>query len=158
ISIEEGTAKMKAALQARADRALVIVARTSALKVEGIAGAVARMRAYAAAGVDAVFLSGGSSSTSAVSQRLAQIREIRDAAGLPAIVGTNHGGGLTREQLAGSGVRMLLQGHQPLEAALKALRDTYAHLYNGGSPDELASKIASARQMDQLVGGERYQQ
>src|SRR5918992_5749519 len=38
ISIEEGAGKMKAALAARRDPALVIAGRTSALKIEGVEG------------------------------------------------------------------------------------------------------------------------
>src|SRR5512132_1534987 len=41
ISIEEGVGKLRAALAARSDPSLIIVARTSAVKTEGIAGAVA---------------------------------------------------------------------------------------------------------------------
>src|SRR5688572_5065996 len=58
ISIEEGVGKMKAALAARRDPALIIAGRTSALKIEGTESAVARAKAYAAAGVDAIFLVG----------------------------------------------------------------------------------------------------
>src|SRR5687767_7408725 len=57
-SIEEGTGKMKAALAARRDPSTVIAGRTSALKVEGLEGTLARAKAYAAAGVDAIFLVG----------------------------------------------------------------------------------------------------
>ena len=52
ISIAEGVGKMKAALAARRDPSLVIAGRTSAIRGEGIEGAVARQKAYAQAGVD----------------------------------------------------------------------------------------------------------
>ena len=58
ISIPEGVGKMKAALAARSDPSLVIAGRTSALKVEGVEGTLARAKAYAEAGVDAIFLVG----------------------------------------------------------------------------------------------------
>src|SRR3954466_16110792 len=50
-SIDEGVGKMKAALTARRDPALVIAGRTSALRAEGLEGAIARAKAYANAGV-----------------------------------------------------------------------------------------------------------
>jgi len=58
VSIEEGVGKMRAALAARSDPALVITARTPSLKLEGIESAVARAKAYAATGVDAIHLTG----------------------------------------------------------------------------------------------------
>ena len=58
ISIEEGVGKMRAALAARRDPGLAIAGRTSAPSITGIADAIARAKAYAAAGVDAIFLVG----------------------------------------------------------------------------------------------------
>src|SRR6266851_1832105 len=58
ISIEEGIGKMHAALAARQDPGLVIAGRTSALTITGTDDAVARARAYEAAGVDALFFTG----------------------------------------------------------------------------------------------------
>jgi hypothetical protein len=50
----------------------------------------------------------------------------------------------------------MLQGHQPVAAAVKALRDCYAHLHGGGAPGDLKDRIASAQEMDKLVNGEAY--
>lgn len=58
ISLEEGVAKMKAALAGRQDPSLVVAGRTSALRYGGVLEAVKRTKAYAQAGVDAVFLAG----------------------------------------------------------------------------------------------------
>src|ERR1700735_23547 len=51
IPIAEGVGKMKAALAGRQDKRLVIVGRTSAMAMTGIEDAIARMKAYEAAGV-----------------------------------------------------------------------------------------------------------
>ena len=53
---------------------------------------------------------------------------------------------------------MLLQGHQPVAAAVKALRAVYEHLHNGGAAADLKDKIASNKEMDALVFGEDYKQ
>ena len=58
LSLEEGVGKMKAALAARRDPDLAIVGRTSAPAVTGTENAIARAKAYEAAGVDAMFLVG----------------------------------------------------------------------------------------------------
>ena len=41
---------------------------------------------------------------------------------------------------------------------MKALHETYAHLFNGGAPADLKAKIASAQEMERLVSGENYKQ
>ena len=142
ISIEEGVGKMKAALRARQDPALVIAGRTSALRAEGVEGTVARAKAYANVGVDAIFLVGV--------EKVEQVKTVRDAVKIPIIVGSAPAS-IKREDLAAAGARVLLQGHQPVAAAVKALRDVYEHLFKGGAPADLKGRIASAEDMNQLT-------
>jgi carboxyvinyl-carboxyphosphonate phosphorylmutase len=147
ISIEEGVGKMRAALSARRDPTLIIAGRTSAIKIEGIESALARAKAYAAEGVDAIFLVG--------LEKLEQLEAVHNAVKLPIFIGSAPDS-LKREDLAARGGRILLQGHQPIAAAVKALQETYAHLFSGGAPAELKPKIVSAQEMDRLVKGEDY--
>ena len=147
ISLEEMTGKLRAAVAARHDPSLVILGRTAALKVEGTQGAVRRAKAFAASGVDAIFLVGVEAAD--------QVRVVHDAAKLPVMVGSAPAS-IRREDFAAAGARVLLQGHQPLPAAVKALKEVYAHLYNGGAPADLKDRIASAKEMDALVRGETY--
>src|ERR1700736_904827 len=58
ISLEEGLGKMKAALDARDDPTLVIMGRTGAASISGLEDTIARVKAYEATGVDALFLTG----------------------------------------------------------------------------------------------------
>ena len=146
VSTGEMVGKLRAALHARRDPSLVIAARTAALKAEDTKRTVARAKAYAATGVDAIFITG--------LKRLAEFEAVRAAVKLPIIIGTAPD--VKREDLAARGVRILLQGHQPVAAAVKALYDTYTHLYNGGTPADLKSKIASAQEMERLVNGESH--
>ena len=149
ISIDEMVGKLKAAVQARTDPSLIIAGRTAALKLEDTAHAVARAKAYAATGVDAIFIIGVES--------LEQVEAIHQAVKLPIIVGSAPAS-LKREDLAARGARILLQGHQPIAAAVKALRETYAHLYSGGAPAEIKDRVASAKEMQQYTRGEAYKQ
>lgn len=55
ISLDEMVGKIRSAVDARKNPDFMIVARTDAIAVEGIDGAVARARAYQAAGADAIF-------------------------------------------------------------------------------------------------------
>ena len=147
ISLEEMVGKLKAAVAARSDPATMLLGRTAALKVEGTEGAVKRARAFAACGVDAIFVVGVESPD--------QVKAIHDAARLPVMVGSAPAA-IRREDFAAAGARVLLQGHQPLPAAVKALKEVYTHLYNGGAPADLRDKIASAKEMDALVKGDAY--
>ena len=148
VPTEEMVGKLRAALAARADPALVVIARTAALKAEDAQRGAARMRAYAAAGVDAVYVTG-----------LANLHDfdtMRAGVTLPVIVGTAPA--LRREDLEARGVRLLLQGHQPIAAVVRALRDSYEHLFNGGAPQDLESRVATPEEMACLVYATRYDQ
>jgi carboxyvinyl-carboxyphosphonate phosphorylmutase len=149
ISTAEMVGKLKAAVAARKDPATVIAGRTAALKVEDTARTIERVKAYAACGVDCIFIIGVES--------LDQVKAVHDAARLPVIVGSAPAS-IKREEFAAAGARILLQGHQPVAAAAKALRETYAHLFNGGAPADLKDKIISAKEMEALVSGETYKQ
>ncbi len=146
ISIEEMTGKLRAALAARRDPELVIVARTAAAKLEKMDSLVARVRAYAAAGVDGIFITG--------LKTLEQLDAARAAVKLPIVVGTAlH---LKREDLAARGVRFCLQGHGVVAGMAKAMRDIYTHMHNGGEVAEIRSRFATPEEMDRWLGAQNY--
>ena len=149
ISTGEMVGKLKAAVAARRDPSTVIAGRTAALKVEDTARTVERAKAYTACGVDCIFVIGV--------ETVDQVKAIHDAAKLPVIVGSAPAS-IQREDFAKAGARVLLQGHQPVAAAVKALRAVYEHLHNGGAAADLKDKIASTKDMDALVFGEDYKQ
>ena len=146
ISLDEMVGKLRAAVHAREDPSLVIAGRIAALKAEDVERAVARAKAYATTGIDAIFITG--------LEKLSDFEAVRAAIDLPIIVGTAPD--VRREDLAARGVRILLQGHSAIAATVKALHETYTHLYNGGAPADLKSKIASAQEMERLLDGESY--
>ncbi|HET9404849.1 MAG TPA: isocitrate lyase/phosphoenolpyruvate mutase family protein [Burkholderiales bacterium] len=147
ITLDEMVGKLKAAVGARRDPSTVILGRTAALKVEGTEGTVKRAKAFAACGVDAIFVVGVES--------VDQVRAVHEAARLPIMVGSAPAS-IKREDFAAAGGRVLLQGHQPIPAAVKALKEVYAHLFSGGAPAELKDKLAPAGDMDKLVNAAAY--
>jgi oxaloacetate decarboxylase len=147
ITTAEMVGKLKAAVAARRDPSTVILGRTAALKVEDTPRTVARAKAYAACGVDAIFVVGVES--------VDQVRAVHEAVNLPIMVGSAPAS-IKREDFAAAGARVLLQGHPPVAAAVKALKEVYVHLYNGGAPADLKDRIAPAKEMDALVNGEAY--
>ncbi|HUB43353.1 MAG TPA: isocitrate lyase/PEP mutase family protein [Acetobacteraceae bacterium] len=140
ISIDEGVGKMRAALAAREDKSLVIIGRTSAAAITGIDDAIARARAYEAAGVDALFFAGGMTAEN--------LDKMAGAVKLPLMLGG--GGAPDRAYLSSRNVRIALQGHQPFSAAVKAVYDTLKALRDGVKPSELQG-IASTELMKRVT-------
>src|SRR6201992_1953179 len=109
ISLEEGVGKMKAALDARRDPSLVIVGRTGALSISSLDDAIARAKAYEAAGVDALFFTG--------IKAKAELEAIAGATRLPIVLGGAPDAMSDLVYLGGQRVRIALQGHAPISAA-----------------------------------------
>ena len=140
IAIEEGIGKMRAALRAREDKSMVIIGRTSAAALTSPEDALARAKAYQAAGVDAMFFAGGVT-PAFLDAAHAELR-------IPIMLG---GGGMPdRATLASKGVRIALQGHQPIMAAVQAVHDTLKALRDGTKPSDLKG-VASAETMARVT-------
>ena len=148
ISVEEGVGKMRAALQARTDKSLIIAGRTSAPQLTTVTDAIARGKAYAATGVDAMFYVG-------VKTR-ADLDAIAAEIKIPLILGGSSPDLLDRDYLAGRGVRVALQGHQPIQAAVRAIHATMQALRDGTPPAKLEG-LASAELMKIATRAEDYE-
>ena len=147
LSIEEGIGKMKAALAARRDPDLCIAGRTSAPIITGIEDTIKRAQAYEKVGVDAIFLVG-------VKTR-AELDAIAPAVKIPLILGTATPELSDREYLASRGVRVCLQGHQPIQAAIQAIHDTLKALRDGTAPKDLKG-LASADLVKRVTRADDY--
>jgi carboxyvinyl-carboxyphosphonate phosphorylmutase len=146
-TIEEGVGKMRAALAARQDKSLCIVGRTIAMGMTSTEEAVARARAYAETGVDALFFVG-------LKDR-AQLEAAAAAIRIPIILGGTPADLADRAYLASKGVRVALQGHQPIMAAVAAVHATMKALREGTAPKDLAG-IAPASLMAQVTRDADY--
>ena len=146
LSVEEGVGKMTAALAARRDPDLAIAGRTSAMATTGVEDAIRRAKAYEAAGVDAMFLVGITTKE--------QLEAAAAALRIPIVLG---GGGTLgdRAYLAGKGVRVALQGHQPFQAAVRAIYDTMKALRDGTAPADLKN-LASKELMAKVTRSADY--
>ena len=147
LSVEEGVGKMRAALEARRDPDLAICGRTSAGSVTGVADAIVRAKAYAAVGVDAIFLVG-------VKTR-ADLDAIAAEIKLPLILGGAGKEVIDLAYLGQRGVRVCLQGHQPFMAAVQAVYDTLHALRAGTPPDKLQG-VAPEALMQRVTRGDDY--
>ena len=149
ISIEEGTAKLKAALDARQDRKLFIAGRTSAATITSLEDAVTRAKAYEAAGVDGMFFTG--------LKTPGEIDVVSDALSIPIILGSTPPALSDFDYLAAKGVRIALQGHTPFFAAVKTVYDTLKDIRDGAHPEDLEHRLAP-EVLNQLTRNEAYQQ
>ncbi len=129
IPIAEGVGKMRAALAGRQDPRLVVVGRTSALSITGLADTIARLKAYEEAGVDMVFMTG-------VKSR-AELDQVASAVKLPLFLGGAGKEFYDLEYLSARNVRVCLQGHAPFMAAVNAVHETLQSLRNGKPAWEL---------------------
>ena len=129
IPLEEGVGKMTAALEARGDPSLVIIGRTGAASITSLDDAVARARAYEAAGVDALFFTGIKTRT--------ELEEIAAATTLPIVLGGAPEDMSDSIYLASQRVRIALQGHAPFAAATQAVYETLKALREGLPPKAL---------------------
>jgi len=142
LGIEEGVGKMKAALAGRRDPDMVIAGRTSAAHMTSVADAIARSKAYAAAGVDAIFLVGVQSRD--------DLEAIAAEVKVPLLLGGGSKDLRDPAWLAGHGVRFLLRGHQTFPAAVQAVYATMKALREGVDPEAVPGK-ASAELMNAVT-------
>lgn len=129
ISLEEGVGKMKAALDGRGDTTLVIMGRTGAASISSIEDAIHRAKAYEATGVDALFFTG-------IKSR-AELEAIVSATRLPIVLGGAPDELNAIDYLASQRVRIALQGHAPIAAAMQAVYETQNSLREGTAPKAL---------------------
>jgi carboxyvinyl-carboxyphosphonate phosphorylmutase len=147
ISLEEGVGKMRAALAAREDKALTIIGRTSSPSINGLADGIKRLKAYEAAGVDALFIAGGLTRP--------DLDAIAAEVKIPLMLGGGSGDMQDKEYLASRGVRVALQGHQPFSAAVQAIYNTLKALSEGTKPSALPG-IASSELMGRVTRDANY--
>jgi carboxyvinyl-carboxyphosphonate phosphorylmutase len=142
ISIDEGVGKMKAALDARGDARLVIMARTGAVSISGIDDAIARAVAYEATGVDALFFTG--------IKTYGELEVLSAATKLPIVLGGFPEEMADLDYLANKRVRIALQGHTPFAAATLAVYETLKAL-RAGTPLKDLKGLASSELMGRVT-------
>ena len=146
ISLEEGVGKMKAALDARGDPALVIMGRTGTrgggAKASSFEECVARAKAYQATGVDALFLTG------LTTRR--EVEAVAAATTVPLVLGNTQGELDDAAFLISQRVKIALQGHTPFAAASQAVYETLKALREGTPPKDLKG-LPSAQLTSRLM-------
>ena len=148
----EMLARIDAALSARADPDLVLIARTDARSVLGFEEAIDRARHYAEAGADVIFLE--------APRTVEELRRIpAELAGTAVLLNVVEGGKtpqLPLEELRDMGYRLILHANLLLRVMLKAGEDALAHLYEHGDSTDLGERVLGWEQRQALVDLERF--
>ena len=131
VSTEEMVGKIRAAVAARRDPDLVLIARTDAAAVEGLDAAITRARSYAAAGADVLFVEAPTSE--------ADIRRVATELGgvAPLVFNAAEGGRtppLSLEVVADLGFSLVLYPIATLLAATAAVQSVLATIRADGTP------------------------
>ena len=151
IARNEMVQKIKAAVDARTDQDLQIVARTDARATEGIDAAIARAQVYMEAGADVTFVE--------APLDVAEMLRIADEIPVPQIANMVFGGltpPLPQSELAKLGFGGVLYANTALQAALKSVNDVMAALRRDGSLTQVADRLAGFQERQQAVDKPRY--
>ena len=151
VSTAEMVQKLRAARDAAADPDLVLIARTDAIAVEGLAGAIERAHAYAAAGADVLFVEAPESE--------AQIETIARSVPGPKLINMFEGGKTPLEPLArlGSlGYRIVIVPSDLQRAAIRAMEDVLAVMRRDGNSRAAAGRMATFAEREAVVGTPEY--
>ena len=148
----EMLARIDAALTARADEDLVLIARTDARSVLGFEEAIARARLYAEAGADAIFLE--------APRTVGELRRIpAELGGIPLLVNVVEGGRTPQLPLADlqeMGYRLVLHANLLMRVMLKAGEEALAHLAEEGTSLGLGERVLGWERRQDLVDLERF--
>ncbi|ACL62958.1 isocitrate lyase/PEP mutase family protein [Methylobacterium nodulans] len=148
---DEMVQKVKAAVDARRDGDLQIIARTDARAVEGLERAIERAQAYIEAGADATFVEAPVSA-----EELGRIaRDLK----VPQVANIVFGGKTPdpgRERLAEMGFSIVLYANAALQAALKASYEVLGALKRDGSLSAVADRLASFEERQRAVAKDEW--
>jgi 2-methylisocitrate lyase-like PEP mutase family enzyme len=138
--------KIRAAVDARNDPDLVIMARTDAIAVNGFDDAMERALAYIEAGADMTFVEAPRSKE--------QIAGIPRRLPVPQLINIV-AGGLTPmiplDELEKMGYAMVLYANAALQAAVAGMQNVLGHLKERGSLAGLSNELASFEERQRLV-------
>lgn len=151
ISASEMVSKIEAAIYARTDPDLVLIARTDARACEGLDAAIERGRIYAAAGADVVFVE--------APQTADELSQLPTAIPAPLLVNMVEGGKtplLDSTELELMGYRMVIFPNTALRVAVKAVQQALAVLRRDGTTRAVLPHMITWDERQRLVGLAQY--
>ena len=147
IAKAEMVGKIKAAVDTRRDADMVIIARSDARAVEGLAAAIDRVNAYLEAGADVGFVE--------APQSVEELRVVGRSVAGPNLVNVFEGGKtpmLAASELEEMGFRLGIYPSQTHRAAIRAAQRVLAVLKEDGHVTRIESELATFQEREDAVG------
>ena len=151
IPAAEMVAKVKAAVDTRRDRDLVIIARTDAIAPEGFEAAIERAAAYHDAGADVTFVEAPTT--------MEQIADIPRRLPWPQLANIVLGGRtpeLPNQKLKELGYAGVIYANVALQAAVKGMQAALGELRRKGHMGEATGMVADFAERQRLVHKDHY--
>lgn len=146
VSCEEMCKKLEAALEARTDQDLVIIARTDARATHGLDEAIRRGKEYAKVGADMIFVE--------APRDRAELKRIAEAIDRPLVANMVQGGKtplLSAAELEALGYKLAIFASDVQRAAIYAMRQLLQVLKRDGTPAAFAQTI-DFPERDAIIG------
>ncbi len=145
--------RIKAAVDARGDSELVVMARTDAHAVEGQQAALERARAYVEAGADMIFAEALTS--------LEEYRQFTASAGVPVLANLTEFGKtplFTTAELASAGVRLVLYPLSAFRAMSRAALAVYEAIRREGTQQSVVPLMQTREELYRVLGYHAYEE
>ncbi len=147
VTREEMIAKIEAAVEARKDPDLVIIARTDAMAVLGLDDAISRARDYVNAGADMIFVEAPRSRD--------ELKTIVSSIDAPQMINLVEGGKtplLTIVELQEVGFKIASFSGSPQKIAIKAIQEFLADFYRTGDIKLYLGDMVSLEERSRILG------
>jgi 2-methylisocitrate lyase-like PEP mutase family enzyme len=147
IARAEMVGKIKAAVDTRRDADLVIIARSDARAIEGLAAAIDRVNAYLEAGADVGFVE--------APQTVDELRIVGKSVRGPALVNVFEGGKtpmLGAKELEEMGFRLGIYPSQTHRAAIRAAQRLLTAMKRDGDTSAVETELATFQDREDAVG------
>ncbi len=151
VSKEEMVGKIKAAVDARRDADMVIIARSDSRAMEGLQASIDRVNAYLEAGADVGFVE--------APQSAEELAAIPKALIKPALANIFEGGKtppLPKKQLEDMGFRIGIYPSQTHRAAIAAAKRVLAVLKRDGDTAAIEGELATFNEREEAVDSKRW--
>lgn len=151
ISTDEMVQKIQVAKKAITDPDFVLIARTDAIAVEGFDAAIARAKAYVAAGADMLFVE--------APETIEQIEKIATLLPQPKLINMFYGGKtplVPITQLQDWGYRIVIIPSDLQRACIHAIQTTLAVIQRDGDSHAIAESMASFKEREVIIETEKF--
>lgn len=152
VPIAEMLDRIKAALDGKSDPNFIVMARTDALAVSGLAETIERIQAFVEAGADAIFAEAMTD--------INHYRQITAAVDVPVLANITEFGATPLydlETLQSAGVRMVLYPLSAFRAMSKAASEVYSTIRSTGTQQAVVELMQSREELYKVLGYHEYE-